>query len=231
MKTKVLALIAMSLAIAGCGGGSSDEEASKNVTYLQDGIYLNDTDLTVMFIDTEQVNGALIVGDFANNSVYFTHTSTIEGDTLKSKGVTHAFNGGLTVYSDLEVLTTFTEQGADLSAVINNQNLIYSFDKVPSNGELSTLVGTHTNPNDGSTWSINNDGSFVINGICTLSGTMHKVKFYYVAKNVQAVNCADSSFNASDYEARVVSVEQAGNTYILGLLAGNNGIIWGYVPL
>ncbi|TCT60157.1 hypothetical protein [Vibrio crassostreae] len=220
--------------VAGCGGGGGGGESSSTTPtkYLQDGIYLNDTDLVVMLVDTEQADGALLVGDYVDNSVYFNDTHTVVNtNTLKTTGLTYVSNTNYAYDSNVEITTTFTEQGANLSAVVDNQNLSYSFDKTSPSEELSSFVGTHTNPDDGSVWTINNDGTFTVNGVCIITGTLSRVKDYFMASNVNAANCSDAAMNASDYEARLLTVNQNGTTYVLSAMANGSNILWGSVPI
>lgn len=216
--------------VAGCGGGESS--STTPTKYLQDGIYLNDTDLVVMLVDTGQADGALLVGDYVDNSMYFNDTHTVVNtNTLKTTGLTYVSNAYYTYDSNIEVTTTFTEQGANLSAVVNNQNLSYSFDKTAPSEELSSFVGTHTNPDDGSVWTINNNGTFTVNGVCIITGTLRRVKDYFMASNVNAANCSDAAMNASDYEARLLTVNKNGTTYVLSAMANGSNILWGSVPV
>lgn len=217
--------------VIGCGGGEESGNAT-STKYLQDGIYLNDTDLVVMLVDTEQTNGALLVGDYVDNSMYFNDTHTIVNtNTLKTTGLTYVSNTNYAYDSSIEITTTFTEQGANLSTVVNNQNLSYSFEKTPPSEDLSSFVGTHSNPDDGSVWTVNNDGTFTVNGVCIITGTISRVKDYFAASNVNAANCADAAMNASDYKARLLTVRYDGATYILSAMANGSNILWGSVPI
>ncbi len=227
-----IALISLSLLVAACGGGGGGSGSSNKATsHVRDGIYLNNTDLVVMLVDTGLTNAAMVVGDYVDNSVYFTDTHTVTNNTLKTKGLTYASTSTYIYDSALEIETEFDQQGATLTTVVNNQNVVYSFDRAPASAQLDVIAGTHINPDDGSTWIINADGSFIINGVCTISGTMKRVKDYFLAKNVEAVSCDDPDFDSSNYEARILTVNQAGTTYILSAMANPHHVIWGSVPI
>ncbi|WP_198106479.1 hypothetical protein [Vibrio navarrensis] len=67
MKKALLAL-ATSAALVGCGGGGSGSGASsQDTTYKKDGIYVNNTDLVVMLVDSDLPLGSVLIGDYVNN--------------------------------------------------------------------------------------------------------------------------------------------------------------------
>lgn len=233
---KSLVLLAVAAALSGCnggGGGSSESSSSGSTpgTYEKDGIYLNNTDLVVMLIDTEQQDSAMVVGDYVNNDFYANDTHTVNGNTMTNKGLTYASNYSYLYNSTIQTTVTFSSGGATVSGVVNNQNMMYSFERTGASAALSEITGTHTNPDDGSTWTINSDGSFIVNGVCTFSGSLSRVKDYYLAKNVSATGCDSTAYNATDYEARVITVNHAGTIYILGIMANDKAVLWGSTPV
>ncbi|EJK2115240.1 hypothetical protein NK428_002115 [Vibrio navarrensis] len=231
MKKALLAL-ATSAALVGCGGGGSGSGASsQDTTYKKDGIYVNNTDLVVMLVDSDLPLGSVLIGDYVNNEFLVNDTHSISGNTLTTKGLSYV-SPALTTYSaDVEAKFTFSEMGATANGVLNGTNLIYSFDRAPDSVALADMLGTHTNPVDGSTWTIEQDGTFTINGICTISGKLTRVDSYYSATNVSASNCTDAGFNGNGYGARLLTVTKGGTTYILGIMANNDHFIWGSAPL
>lgn len=229
---KTFAMLAIAAAMTGCGGGGGgDSTAETQTTYTKDGIYLNDTDLVVMLIDTDLTDSAMLIGDYVNSDIYFNGTHTISGNTMTTTGLAYVSSNTFAYDENLETSVSFTSSGATVSTVIDNTNLLYSFDRVDDSEPVANITGTHTNPDDGSTWTINSDNTFTINGICTISGTLTRVKGYFSAENVQATGCSDPSFDANDYSARVITVEQGGTTYILGAMANDNAILWGSTPI
>ncbi|MGD8172628.1 hypothetical protein ACQEXU_13270 [Vibrio sp. TRT 21S02] len=230
---KTLAVLAIGAALTGCGGGGGDDasNSTQSSTYTKDGIYLNDTDLVVMLVDTDLADTAMLVGDYVDNSLYFNDTHTVNDNTMTTKGLAYVSSSAYAYDADLETTVTFTSTGATISGVVDNTNLVYSFERTGDSAQIADITGTHTNPDDGSTWIINSDSTFTINGICTINGTLNRVKGYYAAENVVASGCSDSNLNGSDYKARVITVEQSGTTYILGAMANDTGILWGSTPI
>lgn len=229
---KTFATLAIVAAMSGCGGsGGGDSSTPSQTTYTKDGIYLNDTDLVVMLIDTDLSDSAMLIGDYVNDEIYFNNTHTISGNTMTNKGLAYVSSSTYAYDTDIDTTVTFTSSGASITGVVDNTNLVYSFDRIDDSAEIADITGTHTNPDDGSTWTINSDSTFTINGICTINGTLTRVKGYYSAENVVASGCSDPSLDATDYSARIITVEQSGTTYILGAMANGDAILWGSTPI
>ncbi|UTV27493.1 hypothetical protein [Photobacterium atrarenae] len=228
MKNKhiVLGLLA-SASLVGCGG-SSDSGSSKSGSFVGDGIYLNSSDFAVMIVDSTRTENPLAVGDFANDSVYFVDSATTTGNTMVTKGITVSDSTVTVSLSEQEMTATFTDSQVTLTAVIDDANLIYSMDKTAASLPLAQIVGTHTNPDDGSTWTINADGSFTVNGICTISGTLQRNGDYFNV-NATATACASSSFNGA-YTGAFLTVKYNGTDYIAGLLGNETSLMWGHAP-
>ncbi|MEZ9439492.1 hypothetical protein [Vibrio atlanticus] len=102
-------------------------------------------------------------------------------------------------------------------------------DKTSDSLPLSQIVGTHTNPTDGSTWTINADGSFSVNGICAISGKLVRNGAYYNVTGASAVSCSTTALNGT-YNGVLVTVQHKGAHYIAGLLGNDSGILWGHAP-
>ncbi len=80
MKNKglIVGLIA-SVSLIGCGGGGGGSSTPSSVSsFSGSGIYVNTADLAVMVVDSSRSANNLVVGDFANNGVYFTDLHWIE---------------------------------------------------------------------------------------------------------------------------------------------------------
>lgn len=229
---KTFTVLAIGAVLTGCnGGGGGDSAASSQTIHTKDGIYLNDTDLVVMLVDTDLTDNAMLVGDYVNDAIYFNDTHTLSGNSMTNKGLAYVSASTYAYDADIETTVTFSSTGATISGVVDNTNLVYSFDRTADSAQIADITGTHTNPDDGSTWTINSDSTFTINGVCTINGTLTRVKGYYSAENVVASGCSDSNLNGTDYKARVITVEQSGTTYILGAMANDTGILWGSTPI
>ncbi|WP_367989826.1 hypothetical protein AB2S62_21695 [Vibrio sp. NTOU-M3] len=227
MKKIILSAISL-VVLAGCGGGDGGESAPSS--YQKDGLYFNEASLAVMLIDTELSQNSMLVGDYSTNSFYFNDTHTTQGNTITTTGLSYVDNAVYAYDSQLNTTITISESGADISAVVNGQNMMYSFDRTSSSLPVTEFVGTHTNPNDGSTWTINSDGSFSVNGICTISGVLTRKDEYYTASNVEASGCANPAFNGTDYYARLVTVKHQDHHHLMAAMSNTNNFIWGSAP-
>ncbi|MCF8779944.1 hypothetical protein LZU85_14150 [Vibrio sp. IRLE0018] len=232
MKKTLLALATTAL-LMGCGGGSSSDASPQGTTdkqattYQKDGIYINDTDLVVMLVDSDMPLASVIIGDYVNNEILINDTHTINGNTMTTKGL-NVVSDTINFYSqDVEATLTFNETGVTANTVLEGTNLIYSFDRTGDSLSLTDLAGYHHNPDDGSNWIFAVDGTFTVNGSCIFSGTLTRVDGYYSATNVTAANCADPIFNGVDYEARLVTVKQDGKFHILAVMANEENVLWG----
>ncbi len=229
----VITAVLLSLFISACHSGSGSGSGKNNNTdnHVEDGIYANDTDLAVMLVDTELAEAALVVGDYTGESIYFTGAYSINDNILKTKGLRYASASTQFHDTDIEITTEFSQQGATLTTTINSENVVYSFDKAPASASLSDIVGIHANIDKYSTvWTINPDGSFTVIGMCNMSGTMVRVKDYFLAKDVKATSCAATSLDGN-YEARILTVNWSGKLYILGAMVNTNGIVWWSAPI
>lgn len=232
MKKTLLALATTAL-LMGCGGGSSSDASPQGTTdkqattYQKDGIYINDTDLVVMLVDSDMPLASVIIGDYVNNEILINDTHTINGNTMTTKGL-NVVSDTINFYSpDLEATLTFNETGVTANTVLEGTNLIYSFDRTDDSLPLTDLVGTHSNPDDGSVWTVAEDGTFTVNGVCVITGTLEYGDGYYSATNVTAANCVDPILNGVDYEARLITVTQGGKTYVLAVMANDENVLWG----
>ncbi len=237
--------------IAGCGGGGGGSDSSNNSTdggsggagggssstseHGLDGLYLNDTSLAILLIDTDLPTQSVLFSSFERNSssVLINDTHSISGNTMMTKGATFSFPGSGTYSHDANLDTRIdaTDYSATIRGVINNTNFIFSFDRTQDSASLADIVGTHTNPDDGSVWTINSDSTFTVVGTCLVSGTLKRVKHYYTADNVETSSCIADPLNATDYQAHIVTVEQFGIRYLLAVLTNDSVVMWGSTPL
>lgn len=231
-KGLIVGLLA-SVSLIGCGGGDSDAASTptpmKSKEFLGDGIYVNSTDLAVMIVDSSRATNNLVVGDFANNGVYFVDSATTTENQMKTKGVTYADTSSFLKDSNQIMTADFSGNSVALTAAFNSRNLAYSMDKTSDSLQLSLITGTHTNPDDGSVWTIKADGSFTVNGICTITGTLERNGMYFNVKNATAVSCAQSSMNGT-YNGVFITVTHGGTEYVAGLLGNDTSLLWGSAP-
>lgn len=224
--------ILVSVALVGCGGGGggsgSDVTAKTGDSFTGNGIYVNSFDLSLMVVDSTRSQNPLAVGDFANDTVYFVDSATTTADQMETKGITVADTTAIVSDSNQTMTATFDDSQVTLTAVIDNTNLIYSMDKAAASLPLAEVVGTHTNPDDGSAWTINADGSFTVNGVCTLAGTLERNGDYYNVE-ANATACPSASMNGA-YNGIFLTVNHDGTDYIAGLLGNDTSLIWGSAP-
>ncbi|MCF7355068.1 hypothetical protein [Vibrio phage vB_VruC_PG21] len=239
MKKLMLSVLTVGV-LAGCGGGgggdsSSSDNTENTTTYQQDGIYLNDTDLAVMVVDSEEAQHGVIVGDYTANAIYIVDSLSSQENTINTTGLTYVDTGTGIYDPTIETTITFNESGADINGTVNGATLMYSFDRTEDSEALDQITGTHTNPDDGQEWTINADGSFVIHAApsigCIISGTMVLVKdYYYRADNIKAENCIDSSLDGTNYTGIVATVTQNGSSYLVGAMSNGSSALWSATP-
>ncbi|WP_070962897.1 hypothetical protein [Vibrio sonorensis] len=250
MKNWKIGCLFGSLVLIGCGGGGGGDSSADNsdavpqssedqvTIYEKDGIYINSDDLVVMVVDSEASEAGILIGDYVNSEIAYSHTHEVDGNTLNTRGLLYATANSIQIDQDLELTVTFDGSQARVTGTLNNSNLVYSFDKTNASKSMSELAGTHTSPDNGSSWAFDANGSFTINGggpSCTINGQLTMVKgYYYSGENVVASGCADPGLNGTDYEARFISIDYNGQTYILGAMARTGtdiGLLWGSVPV
>ncbi|MCW4446814.1 hypothetical protein OHV10_21475 [Vibrio splendidus] len=234
MKSKLLGALVVSAALVGCGGGSgggSSSTSTQPAGFESNGIYANDADLVVMIVDDTRAKNNVIVGDFAGDAVYFTHSAESSQDKMVTTGLTYADTNNYLVDSTLEMTSTFSGDTATITGTVNNQNVIYSLDKTASTKALSDIAGTHTNADDGSVWTIGTDGAFSLTGaVCQISGTLVRNGEYFDLTNAQAVSCIDDDLNGS-YSGVLVTASHNGQSYMGGLMGNDDALLWGSVPI
>ncbi|CAK1817585.1 Lipoprotein [Vibrio crassostreae] len=230
MKNKNLILgVVTILGLVGCGGGGGSTAAPTAQSFKGDGIYVNSTDLSVMLVDSKRSSNNLIVGDFANNGVYFTDSATTTESQMETKGITYADASSFITNSSQELTANFTDSSVSLTAVFNGSNLAYSMDKTSASLPMDQITGTHTNPSDGSTWTINTDGTFFVNGICSITGKIVRNGEYFNIDNATAVSCTPSSLDGT-YSGILLTVKHQGTDYVAGLLGNDTGLLYGNAP-
>lgn len=246
MKNKTLVALGViaSVALIGCGGGGSNNSSSTDPlgiptksTYdasfdVHNGIYKNDTDLVFLVVDSHRKQHNLIIGDFEANAVLFVDHSDASGNKMTTTGSHYATQHGSASTTERDLTTkvdvVFNSGSLSLTGTANSKPLIYSMDKQSASLALADIVGTHTNTADGSTWQIKADGSFVVNGICTLTGQLVRSGDYFNA-TASAVSCANPDLNGN-HTGVFLTVKHNGKDYIAGLIGNDDGLIWGSAP-
>ncbi|WP_413285642.1 hypothetical protein [Vibrio sp. MA40-2] len=224
MKNKSFIIVCLSSSLLiGCGGGGSSDSSP---SFTGNGIYSNTADLAVMIVDSTRDSENIIVGDFSNDSIYFTNTATTTVNTMTTTGLTYADTATFAVDTDLVLTATFDSSEVTLNGEVDGTNLIYSMDKASDSLSLAEIVGTYTDADDGSTWQVNSDGSFIITGTCIITGDIERSGAYWNITDASAVSCTDSEFNGT-YEGVFLTVNHDGHDYIAGLLANSVAMQWG----
>ena len=234
-------LVLSSVMLFGCGGGGSGDESGESVnptpTVEMDGLYINGDDMTFLLVDTERKQGPIIAADYSNDEIYIVSSGSRSGDTYSGVGLYILNLFGFAYDSDKEVNVKFgSDDTATLTTMDYNNNLVsYTALKTAGSLLLTELAGNHVDPL-GTEWNLNSDGSFTINGFCTISGVLSSKGYYHFAKDVLATNCSDPEYDQNNYEAVIATVEVDGENVLLGLMVSvdSNGIargIWDYVTI
>lgn len=199
--------------------------------YNSDGFFISDHALLWMLVDTKRDNEGVIVGLFHWDTFYFTDSHSWENQqSLTTQGLTYETDwqgARLFDYGSHYVSTiTFFDDFKGVS--ISGRTRYYAFgetftNRTPALIDMSEVTGTHTNSDDGQTWLLQEDGYFIINGECTISGTATKSDFYYVS-NVSATNCSDQAKNGR-YNGVVVAFNYKGKRHLNGLFKNSSAIL------
>lgn len=236
--------------LSACGGddnpvGNSVEAPSKNEdkseaepkAYSPDSFFLNENILMWMLVDSNRDSEGVVVGLFHWDTFYFTDSHSWEEGKLKTQGLTYEtdwqgsrlFDYGANYKAEVTFSKDFKQ------ASISGHTKYYAFgdsftNSVHSLIELPEVKGTHTNSDDGSTWYQQEDGYFIINSECTISGTARKTNFYYEVVNAEATGCSDTTKNNTNYNGVVVAFNYKGKIYLNGVFKNSSAILRVNVP-
>ncbi|NAW66150.1 hypothetical protein [Photobacterium halotolerans] len=234
MNRYIAASIFSTFVLTACGGGDSANVSgeSKSTSFNYDGIYVHQTDLALMLVDSQRNEFNIIAGDFLNDAVLLVDSATTSGNTMNTTGLTISSNGaGIDYDPTVEMTATFDNSSVTWTSALVSDGLSYTMQKTDDSLSLSAIVGTHTNPDDGSTWTINADGSFTVNGICTISGNIARNNSYFAVTAAEAVQCADPDFNGTYDDGVLLTVPHDGQTYVAGIIGRSGSLVWGYAPI
>ncbi|MCW8327626.1 hypothetical protein MD588_02255 [Photobacterium sp. SDRW27] len=231
----IVGSILLVLLTSGCGSednGSSSSSSSVDFisssssreSFIGNGIY-NDEGLSFMLVDSTRANNNVLLADLDNGDFYVVDNSVTTTDTqMITQGLTYSENDNIFRDENFVATANFTSDSVTITAQSENENFVYSMDRTEDSLPLEQIVGTHTNPDDGSTWEINEDGSFVLNGGCSISGNIKRQGAYYNIERASAVSCANSAENGSYYGA-LVTLNIADNYYLFGIFANQTSLL------
>lgn len=213
------------------------ETSKKPKEYSPDGFFINDNVLLWMLVDSNRDSEGVVVGLYHWDTFYITDSHSWENGRLKTQGLTYEtdwqgsrlFDYGAHYKSEITFSDNFEQ------ATISGHTKYYAFgDQFTNNThsliELTEVKGTHTNPDDGSTWYQQEDGYFIVNGECTISGTATKTNFYYEVTNAEATGCSDAAKNDTNYKGVVVAFTYKGKKYLNGVFNNSSAILRANVP-
>lgn len=236
MKKELIVSTFCTSLLLGCGHESSEVEdyfppdvpvlKPEPELFTGNSVYFNEQDFVITVVDSERETHPIVVGDFSANEILLTHTGEFEGNLAKTKGITQVNNTGDYLVNDTIAVTgEVSENGIYIYGDINDQMVAYSLAKVSDSMNLASLVGTHTNPVEGTTWRIAIDGSFEINGSCIVNGTLRYNRYYFDVLEAEASNCADDSFNGA-YEGMMTTVTYQSDVYLSGIIFNDTAVMW-----
>ncbi|UTM60118.1 hypothetical protein L4174_018845 [Photobacterium sp. CCB-ST2H9] len=244
MKRYIAASILSTLILTACGGGGSSEESSatsKSGTFNYDGIYVHPTNFSLMMVDSKRSDTNIIINDFDEDTygIILSESAKTINNTMITTGYyfVSLFDGSdINHLSDIEMKATFNNSSVTWKSPYSPANdesdaVVYTMQKADDSLTLAEIVGTHTNPTDGSTWTINADGSFIVNDSCTISGNITRINSYFSVTNVEATQCADPALNGTYNDGVLLTVPHDGQTYIVGTMLRNFSILGGFAPI
>ncbi|MEZ9696706.1 hypothetical protein [Vibrio lentus] len=187
-----------------------------------------------MLVDSTRESEGVVVGLFHWDTFYITDSYSWKNGKLKTVGLTNAPDQGFFYGANWKTEVTFSENFKHAS--ISSRTNYFSFSDSFTNNtksliELPKVIGTHTNSADGSTWNLQKNGYFIINGECTISGTALKTNFYYRVVNAEATGCSDADKNNTNYGGVVVAFNYKGKIYLNGVFKNNSAILRVNVPI
>ncbi|MGR5209611.1 hypothetical protein [Vibrio rotiferianus] len=233
---KLVAVSAIAVfSLVGCGGGgggsaSSGSTNTKSDTFAHNGLYANPQDQVLMLVDSNRTQYPVIVGDFYSNAIIAGHKVTTTKDSLTITGLSYVDTSVNLSDSTLKAEAGFNSQGVVLTATVDGKLTSYSLQKSPDSKALADLVGSYTNPNDGTVWSVDAAGNLSVNGMCQMYGKLTRNGAYFDLKHVEVSNCADPDFNGV-YQGVVATASYAGGEYLSGVLNNEGFTLWGSAPL
>jgi len=206
---------------SGASGASGPSSSSES--FIGNGIYKGDGN-DFMLVDSTRANNNVFLADLDSGEFYVVDNSTATETQIITQGLTYSDNGNISRVEDFVATANFTPDTVTITAQLEDQNFIYSMDRTEDSLPLEQIVGTHTNPDDGSTLEINEDGSFVINSGCIISGNIKSQGAYYNIDRASAVSCDDSAENGSYYGA-LITLNIADNYYLFGIFANQTSLL------
>ncbi|PSW07532.1 hypothetical protein [Photobacterium lipolyticum] len=220
--------ILLVLLTSGCNSDSESSSSasgpsSSSESFIGNGIYKGDGN-DFMLVDSTRANNNVFLADLDSGEFYVVDNSTATETQMITRGLTYSDNGNISRVEDFVATANFTPDTVTITAQLEDQNFIYSMDRAEDSLPLEQIVGTHTNPDDGSTWEINEDGSFVINGSCIISGNIKRQGAYYNINSASAVSCNNSAENGSYYGA-LITLNIADNYYLFGIFANQASLL------
>ncbi|GAB6260433.1 hypothetical protein [Photobacterium sp. 53610] len=242
MKGYIAASILSTLILTACGGGGSSEESSatsKSGTFNYDGIYVHPTNFSLMMVDSKRSDTNIIINDIDKFWILLSDSAKTINNTMITTGYTIAalWDGSdLDHNADVEMKATFNNSSVTWKSPYTDVNddsnaIIYTMQKVDDSLSLTDIVGTHTNSTDGSTWTINADGSFIVNDSCTISGNITRNNSYFSVTTAEATQCAEPALNGTYNNGVLLTVPHDGQTYIVATMIRKTSVIGGYAPI
>ncbi|CZF82068.1 hypothetical protein GCE9029_03009 [Grimontia celer] len=231
-RNSVLTSIAAAMLLAGCGGGDSTATDSQSGT-SNDGIYLDPTMLSVMLVDTTRDKYPVILANYDTSAILVADSAISSSNSLTTKGITAVEGANGTFVYDENIGTTinFANNSASLDIDIPGYSTTVTMEKTADSLQLADIVGTHTNMNDGSTWTVYEDGSFDVNGQCTIGGRLERKSSYFNITWADATQCWNSGFDGTYEYGAIMTVTKDGQSYIAGVIGRSDSMIWGSAPI
>lgn len=236
---KKLLILGLSMAMVGCGGGGgsdSPKTQDKPTTSTESGSTGNtfnglfQAEEAVLLVDLDHAEKIIAIN--SDGTLFNFDSAYTFANELRLTGARITFvDGTEEYYKDQVVSVHFDGSTANAMTTINGQKFTHSFTRQADIPALSAFEGTHTNPDNGSTWAIDAAGNIEVNGACSISAKPSESRGYYHKVTATAVSCLDPDFNGS-YEGFVFSVNYKGQKVLGGMVYNNSGLsMWDYVPL
>lgn len=204
---KFLIAILSSIVLWGCGGSGDNSDTPIDETPITevlkvDGLFINSSKTASLLVDIENGNVDVFVSGTGEALYDINTVSYTNGNVVNLTGVititANTFNkdpdakATLTYSADAEIAIFEYTYNYSIDNVNYQGTITETFNKQPDSLPVSQFSGSNMSAIAPSTeWIINDDSSISVNAVCTFSGSLNPVKFYYML-NLTATGCAPS---------------------------------------
>lgn len=199
----------LSILLMGCN--SNDETSSPAIP--KQGIYTNDVDNTLMFIDTSRQEEPIVLIDRLNHELYIIKKGVNFTNSFIGNGLYQiSGNSSEPGYNSIrKIEARFESDEVTISGLDINGNIIaYNLSKSDAPFKVSDLFDKTLGYSLLWDFKINGTFSIIDEDNCMLNGQLSDRGYYSNAVNIVITNCDDPTDDASNYEIVFAPMTLAG---------------------